>query len=68
MNRHDKALLDKQLWGVNPHPPGNLIGLAFIAVFFGGIITGSVLFAREHKQAHATAAKTTGTTTVQLSP
>jgi hypothetical protein len=60
MDRREKTLLDKQLWGVDPHPP-SLIGLAFAAVFFGGIIIGSVLFAREHRQTHATSSDVTGT-------
>jgi hypothetical protein len=61
MNRRDKALLDKQLWGVNPTPP-SLAGLALIAMFVSGIIIGSVLFAREYKQSHIST-DVTGTTT-----
>ena len=64
MNRHEKALLDKQLWGVDPRPP-SLIGWAFTAVFLGGIIIGSVLFAREHKRAHANLTDVTGSISVQ---
>ena len=60
MNRRDKALLDKQLWGVNPTPP-SLAGLALVAMFVIGIIIGSILFAREHKQAHAASNDVTGT-------
>ena len=37
--------MNKQLWGVAPRPPG-LIGLAFAAVFLGGIVIGSTLFGR----------------------
>lgn len=59
MDRQDKALLDKQLWKVNPHPP-SLIGLAFVAVFLGGIIIGSVLFTREYKQTDAALNDVTG--------
>jgi hypothetical protein len=64
MNRHDIALLEKQLWGVDPHPP-SLLGLAFVAVFFGGIIIGSVLFAREYRQTQATSIGVTGTISPQ---
>jgi hypothetical protein len=52
MNRRDKVLLDKQLWGVNPTPP-SFAGVALVVMFVSGIIIGSVLFAREHKQTHA---------------
>jgi hypothetical protein len=62
MDRHDKALLDKQLWGVNPTPP-SLAGLALVGMFVGGIIIGSFLFAREHKQIHAVSSDVTGTIT-----
>jgi hypothetical protein len=64
INRHDKALLDKQLWAVDPHPPSR-IGLAFAAVFLSGIIIGSVLFAREYRQAHANSNDVTGTISPQ---
>jgi hypothetical protein len=64
MSRHDIALLEKQLWGVDPHPP-SLIGLAFVAVFLGGIIVGSVLFAREYRQTHAASIDVTGTISPQ---
>ena len=60
MDRHDKALLDKQLWGVNPTPP-SLAGLALVALFVSGIIIGSVLFAREHRQSHTVSNDVTGT-------
>jgi hypothetical protein len=52
MNQRDQELLDKQLWGVNPSPPGNggLIGLAFAVVFLVGIALGDILFARDSKQ------------------
>jgi hypothetical protein len=65
MNRRDKALLEKQLWGVDPHPP-SLLGLAFVAVFFGGIIVGSVLFTREYRQTHATSIDVTGAISPQM--
>jgi len=64
MNWRDKALLEKQLWGVDPHPP-SLLGLAFVAVFFGGIVVGSVLFAREYRQTQATSIDVTGTISPQ---
>jgi hypothetical protein len=64
IDRHDKALLDKQLWGVDPHPP-SLLGLGFAVVFLGGIIIGSVLFAREYKQTHAISTDVTGTISPQ---
>ena len=64
MNRREKTLLDKQLWGVHPHPP-SLIGLAFVAVFLGGLVIGSVLFAREYKQSRATSTDVTGSISVQ---
>jgi hypothetical protein len=67
MIRHDIALLEKQLWGVDPHPP-SLLGLAFVAVFFGGIIIGSVLFAREYSQTQATSIDVTGTISPQKPP
>jgi hypothetical protein len=59
LDRHDKVLLDKQLWGVNPTPP-SLAGLALLAVFVGGIIIGSLLFAREHKQTRTVSNDVTG--------
>jgi hypothetical protein len=64
INRHDKAFLDKQLWGVDPHPP-SLIGLGFAAIFLGGIVIGSVLFAREYSQTHPTSTDVTGTVSPQ---
>jgi hypothetical protein len=60
MDRRDKTLLDRQLWGVNPTPP-SLAGLALVAMFVSGIIIGSVLFAREHKQTRAVSSDVTGT-------
>jgi len=66
MDRHDKALLDKQLWGVNPNPP-SLIGLLLAAVFLGGIIIGSFLFAREVRQARANMNDVTGSISTQKS-
>jgi len=59
MDRRDKRLLDKQLWGVDPHPP-SLIALAFAVVFFGGIFIGSVLFGGEHRKSQATLSDVTG--------
>jgi hypothetical protein len=60
MDRNDKALLDRQLWGVAPHPP-SLIGLAFAAVFFGGLVIGSFLFARAERHARLNSTDVTGT-------
>jgi hypothetical protein len=64
IGRNDRALLDKQLWGVDPHPP-SLIGLGFAAVFLGGVIIGSVLFAREHKQVRLIGPDVTGSISSQ---
>ncbi len=64
MDRRDKTLLDKQLWGVNPNPP-SLIGLALVAVFMGGIAIGSFLFAREYRQARAISNDVTGSISAQ---
>jgi hypothetical protein len=64
MDRRDKALLDKQLWGVDPHPPG-LMGLVLVAVFVGGIVIGSVLFARDYKQARVDSSDVTGSISAQ---
>jgi len=64
MDRRDKALLDKQLWGVDPHPPSRM-GLALVAVFLGGIAIGSILFARDYKQAHADLNDVTGSISPQ---
>jgi hypothetical protein len=60
MDRRDKALLDRQLWGVNPTPP-SLAGVALVAMFVSGMIIGSVLFAREYKQTRAVSTDVTGT-------
>ena len=52
MDRRDQELLDKQLWGVSPNPPrnGDIIGVAFVAVFLAGIAIGEILFAHDSKQ------------------
>ena len=52
MDQRDQELLDKQLWGVSPTPPGNegLIGIAFLAVLLVGIAIGAILFANERQQ------------------
>ena len=52
MDRRDQELLDKQLWGVSPSPPrdGNIIGVAFVAVFLAGIAIGENLFAYDSKR------------------
>ena len=55
MDQRDQELLDKQLWGVSPAPPGNesLIDIAFLAVLLVGIAIGATLFASERKQMQA---------------
>ena len=58
INRHDKAFLDKQLWGIDPNPP-SLIGLGFAAVFLSGLVIGSILFGREYSQIHRTSTQAT---------
>ena len=54
MDQRDQELLDKQLWGVSPAPPGNegLIGIAFLAVLFVGIAIGAILFAKMQAASH----------------
>jgi hypothetical protein len=56
MDERDQELLDKQLWGVSPtpRPSGGVLILAFIAVFLGGLVVGSVLFAQNGKQTQMT--------------
>jgi hypothetical protein len=66
LNRHDKTLLDKQLWGVNPTPP-SLIGLAMVAVFFGGLVIGSVMFSHERKQTREISGDITGSIPAHMS-
>ncbi len=52
MDKRDRELLDKQLWGVSPSPSRNtgIAGLEFALVFLVGIAIGSLLFAYERKQ------------------
>jgi hypothetical protein len=52
MNRRDQQLLDKQLWGVNPHPPGNggILGFLAVAVFCAGVAIGGLLATPAAKQ------------------
>lgn len=52
MNRRDVELLDKQLWGVSPHPPrtGGARVLVICAVFLVGIAAGSFLFSPQHSR------------------
>jgi len=59
MDRRDKRLLDKQLWGIDPYPP-SIIALGFATVFIGGIFIGSVLFGHEHKQSQVDMTDVTG--------
>ena len=51
MDRRDQELLDKQLWGVSPQPPGSGGALGFIALatFCAGIAIGSLLFTHPPK-------------------
>jgi len=51
MNQRDWELLDKQLWGVSPSSPwrGTAWGLAFVAVFLGGLSIGAILFAQQRQ-------------------
>ena len=53
MDQRDWELLDKQLSGVTLSPPrnGDIIGVAFIAVFLTGTVVGGILFAHDGKQA-----------------
>ena len=52
MNRRDLELLDKELWGISPSPPGSgsFIGVAFVTVFLVGIAVGGILFTQDSKQ------------------
>jgi hypothetical protein len=52
MDESDRELLDKQLWGASASPPpqGGALGLAFVAVFLGGLTLGGILFAHQSKQ------------------
>ena len=43
MDKRDRELLDKQLWGVSPSPPHSGIMIGFIAVFLVGIGIGDIL-------------------------
>ena len=63
MNPRDHELLDKQLWGVRAARPGHgsTLGLAFVAVFLGGLFLGAILSAPESKQMQMTSR---GATTV----
>jgi hypothetical protein len=56
MDESDRDLLDKQLWGASPSPPrhGGALGLAFVAVFLGGLTLGGILFAHQSKQTQMT--------------
>jgi hypothetical protein len=56
MNQRDQELLDKQLWRVDAVPPGHgsALGLAFVAVFLGGLSLGAILFAPQSKQMQTT--------------
>jgi hypothetical protein len=56
MDESDRELLDKQLWGASPSPPLHCgaLGLAFVAVFLGGLTLGGILFAHQSKQMQMT--------------
>jgi len=56
MDESDRDLLDKQLWGTSPSPPphGGALGLAFAAVFLGGLMLGGILFAHQNKPTQMT--------------
>jgi hypothetical protein len=52
MDQRDQELLDKQLWGVSPRPPGKggVLGLAFVAVFLIGLSIGGSFFTHKSSQ------------------
>jgi hypothetical protein len=56
MNRREWELLDKQLWGIRPHPPvsGAVLSFGFIAVFLSGLLLGGWLFAHKSNQMQVT--------------
>jgi hypothetical protein len=51
MNQRDWELLDKQPWEVSFSPPWHwtALGLAFVAVFLGGLSIGAILFAQQRQ-------------------
>jgi hypothetical protein len=59
MNRREWELLDKQLWGIHPHPPvsGAVLSFGFIAMFLSGILLGGWLFAHKSNQMQVTSAE-----------
>jgi len=56
MDHRDQELLNKQLWGVSSSPPrnGGALGLAFAAVFLGGLSVGGIVFAHKSNQMQMT--------------
>ena len=48
MNKRDRELLDKQLWGASPKPPrtDGILSVLVIVVFFAGLASGDILFAQ----------------------
>ena len=53
MNRRDRELLDKQLWGVSPRSPraGSARVVALAVVFLVGLAAGDALFSPQHEGA-----------------
>ena len=47
MEQRDWELLDKQVRGLRPPPNDGAIGLTVVAVFFAGMILGSLLIPHE---------------------
>jgi predicted membrane-bound spermidine synthase len=53
MNRHDKELLEKQLWGVSSRSPQNgIIILMIVAVFLIGMGIGDIVSKAKQADTH----------------